>query len=91
MGQREQRGRVAGLVDDFEALVCEQPRQPLAQEHVVLSDQDAGWVGSHARIIDGGVPGDSSTRAKDWGLATTRSPVRAHIVLTHGDTVPDSR
>ena len=51
VGQREQRGGVAGLVDDVEALVREQPRQPLAQEHVVLGDQDAGRLDSHAGII----------------------------------------
>lgn len=51
MGEREQRGGVAGLIDDVEAFVREQPRQSLPQEHVVLGDQDAWGVGGHARII----------------------------------------
>ena len=67
MGEREQRGGIAGLVDDPEALVREQPRQPLAKEDVVLGDQDTRHVCGHVRIIDGGGSATSSARGEDCG------------------------
>ena len=67
VGQREQGGGVAGLVDHVKALVREQPRQPLAKEHVVLGDQDAGRVGGHARIIDAGARNRARPSGEDGG------------------------
>ena len=73
---RTQVGRVGGLGDDLEARVAQQPHDPLAQQRLVLGDDDAGHGGPSSSTSCGEASSALETNPRA-PLRSTTSPIAA--------------